>query len=262
MVEASSRSPRGNILLATAKHACRACAVTDGLSAQATDIAGLIGTVMASGAMDLVVVCDRAVDRGAIRTIHTLGRQGLLPRSVLCGVCGNAETARHAWALREYLDAVVTERENLSVDIDRVGRQTFMAAAGHYLMNQVDASATTTRALVDLLVSNRESLTWPVRQVARSLGVGKTTAYDILRQEGVPTIARWQMLFRLLEGCALLQRGASTEDAAYWAQLADGSSLRRALHHHLGTTVPQVRGTGGWRWLVDQWLGVNPKNVF
>lgn len=247
------QTPRGraDILLATAGHASRACVAAANCHVQVSDISCLVGTVMASGATNLILLCDQALDHCAIRT---LGRQGLLPRSVLCGVCATPRTARHAWDLREHLEDVAIEAEYMARLVHGLVPKTATAAAGRYLKNQVDSSATITTALIDLLVSDRESLTWPVERVARRLGVGKTRVYGVLRREGVPTVARWQMLFRLLEGCALLQRGASTEDAAYWTQLANGRSLRRAMHRHLGATVADVRAAEGWRWVVDRWM--------
>jgi hypothetical protein len=260
MPKASPRSAcgRATVLLATAGNGSRACALAEGLSVPSSDMSGLVGTVTSSGATDLIFLCDRAVDHEVMRVVGSLGRKGLLPRSVLCGVCGTADTARHAWALGDHLDGVATEADHLSRIHDRWAQQTATAAAGQYLENRVSSSGTMIHSLIELLASNPESLTWPVEKVARSLGVGKTTLYGVLHDEGVPPVARWQMLFRLLEGCALLQKGALTEDAAYWAQLADGRSLRRALCRHLSTDVAQVRATEGWRWVVDRWMRVNP----
>ena len=259
MPKASPRSAcgRATVLLATAGNGSSPCALVEGLSVPSSDMSGLVGTVMASGATDLIFLCDRAVDHEVVRVVGTLGRKGLLPPSVLCGVCGTAATARHAWALGEHLDGVATEAEHLPTIHDRWTRQTATAAAAQYLENHVDSSGTLIHSFIALLASNRESLTWPVEEVARSLGVGKTQLYGVLHDEGVPPVGRWQMLFRLLEGCALLQRGALVEDAAYWAQLADDRSLRRALAGHLGTHVAEVRATEGWRWVVDRWMRIN-----
>ena len=259
MPKASPRSAcgRATVLLATAGNGSRACALVEHLAVPPSNTSGLVGTVASSGATDLLFLCDRAVDSAVVRGVGTLGRKGLLPPTVLCGVCGTAETAQHAWDLGKHLAGVGTEADQLSRMLDRWTHQTATSAAGQYLERHVSSSSTVVSSLINLLASSRESLTWPVETVARSLDVGKTKLYRILHDEGLPTVARWQMLFRLLEACALLQRGASAEDAAYWAQLADERSLRRALDRHLGTVVTEVRATEGWRWVVDRWLSIH-----
>jgi len=202
----------------------------------------------------VLIVCDLSIDRRASQKVHALGNRGLLPPLVLCGACKPAASVRHAWALAKHIDDFAADADALPTAVGRIVADNSSSRILSYLRKQLEISEPIVHSLLDLLASNSDSLTWSVARVAQAVGVSKSTLYDALNREGAPTVSRWQMLFRLLEACALLQRGASSNDAAYLVHLADERSLRRGLDHYLATTLAEVRRTKGWRWLVDRWI--------
>lgn len=110
------------------------------------------------------------------------------------------------------------------------------------------------RRMIRLLADGGEALEEPTERVAARLDVGRSTLYGSLRRDGLPGVAHWQILFRLLDAAQVMERGASCPDAAFRANLADDRSLRAALQTHFALTVGEIRRHTGWQWLVDRWI--------
>lgn len=128
-------------------------------------------------------------------------------------------------------------------------------AIAEYVIQRLEVTGPATSSFIRRLAIEKRLVTCDVETVAESLGSSKSALYDALTREGLPGIACWQMLFRLMDAAELIHGGASAQDAAYQARFADSRSLRRALHHYFGTSLTQIRAGQGWQWLVDCWIG-------
>lgn len=202
----------------------------------------------------VLVVCGLNVTQPDTDMIRVLDRRGLLPPTVVCCGCTTRQGIRRAWALASYSDDLVLERETLRETVRRIAEDSIDRRAVKYIAGRLNLKAPTTRASIRLLTSNTAPLTWDVEKIARRLGITTSTLYRALKSDGLPTVSRWQMLFRLLHAAVLLQQGVSTDDDAFMVRMADSRSLRRALADHFGTSVTVTRSTEGWRWLIQRWI--------
>ena len=89
--------------------------------------------------------------------------------------------------------------------------------------------------------------------------IPQSSARFRLRKRGLPSPTRWFQLARAVHAALRLQARPEASVAAVAHQLGfvDHSALAHLLRRSLNVTAHQIRGTLGWEWLLDRWLGAN-----
>jgi AraC-like DNA-binding protein len=132
-----------------------------------------------------------------------------------------------------------------------------------YLMREFSISPGSPGArLLNLLESNETMQAHKVMQVARRLGIARTTLYQQLARAGLPTVEDLQILFRLVRATSLISTGSDLGEAAARAHFSDARSLRRSLKNRLGVAVRDLRQGCPWQDVVNTWVRrkANPAN--
>jgi AraC-like DNA-binding protein len=132
-----------------------------------------------------------------------------------------------------------------------------------YLMREFSISPGSPGArLLSLLESNETMQAHKVMQVARRLGMARTTLYQELSRAGLPTVEDLQILFRLVTATSLISTGSDLDEAAARAHFSDARSLRRSLKNRLGVAVRDLRQGCPWQDVVSTWVRrkANPAN--
>lgn len=201
-----------------------------------------------------IVGCGLTIDDAKTNVIRSCAARGLLPPTIMCWVCGRREDIGRACALAPIVDFAVSEKDAISKCLEDLCNEGSGASVAKCIVGQTRMSTSASHSLIRLFASDARSLKWKVKVVAEHLGIGKSALYEALNRDGLPGVSHLQMLFRLVAAARLIQRGASTADAAYCAGLTEARSLRRALRRHLDVSVVEVRDKPNYRWMVERWI--------
>lgn len=247
------------VLVVGADGTCPAVAVAPSLFTveSAADWSAVARALTSDAPPSVLAVCVASISGRGAAAVTSFAEQGVLPTTVLCGACVAKEHLRDAWCLANWTDYLVLSSGELRETVEAAAKRSSAVTIGEYVLARYEVKSSTIRGFIRGLAICQHAWTRDVRAVAESLGSSRSTLYAELTRESVPSIARWQMFFRLMCSLPALQRGASPESAAFQVGLTDAASLRRALRRHFGVSIRQVRTESGWRWLADRWIEVH-----
>lgn len=125
----------------------------------------------------------------------------------------------------------------------------WMAVRGHPLS---PSAAALVRHLADTSAASAQ-----LTDALARAGQSERTARHCMRVRALPPPSAWHQAFRALYAVMCIQAEPHVRvlDVAAKYGYSDHSGLSRQLARTFGVGVSAVRGTVGWEWLLDRWMG-------
>ena len=94
-----------------------------------------------------------------------------------------------------------------------------------------------------------------ISSLARRLYTSRRTLGRHFAAAGMPVPSHWLQFARLFRACLLLQSESATVfSVAHKMKYPDGFTLSNQMKRMIGVRPSQVRGLGGWEWIIESWL--------